>query len=818
MFLAAILISGRDWLVPGIAVFSFVLLLLVWSYRTAPGGGGFRLLCLILKLLGVLALAACLLEPLWTRERARPGANYFALLADNSQGMKIKDRGATRSRGENLVAMLNADKPSWQPTLGENFQVRRYLFDSRLQSTRDYSELLFDGRVSSMMTAIRTLTDRYKGQPLAGVLLFTDGNATDLGDGLPDLTGVPPVYPVVMGTDDPIKDVAIQRVAVSQTAFEDAPVTIQAEVSASGYSGETLVAQLIKVGQPASVVSTNRTNTTSRSTPTSAAPAPPKPPADKVVAEQRQRAARGAEPISFRFQFKPEQSGLSFYRLQVAPKDDIDRMTNTTQSSEATLANNNRVIVVDRGRGPYRILYVSGRPNWEYKFLQRAVVEDDQVQLVALMRIARREPKFEFRGRAGESSNPLFRGFGNQSKEEIERYDQPVLVRLNTKDEFELRGGFPKVAEDLYGYHAIILDDLESEFFTSDQMTLMQKFVSERGGGFLMLGGTESFHEGKFHRTPIGDMLPVYLDQTPDPKPPGELRLAFTREGLLQPWARLRNNREDEKTRLEAMAPFGVLNKVRGIKPGASVIATASDDGRTQYPALAVQRFGNGRVGAMMIGDIWHWGLKDEANHRDMDKAWRQLMRWLVTDVPGRTELLAEQKPGDPNQAVRLQVRVRDKKFQPLDNATVTLHVRAIGQSATNVIRLTAEPAAAQAGVYETIYVPRDTGGYDAEAVVTDATGMEVGRAESGWTSDPAADEFRSLKPNRALLEAIAKKTGGEVITTSALESFAKGLPNRKAPITESSTSPLWHQAAVFLFALACFVAEWGLRRWKGLA
>jgi uncharacterized membrane protein len=620
-----------------------------------------------------------------------------------------------------------------------------------------------------------------------------------------------------MGTDDPIKDVALQRVAVSQTAFEDAPVTIQAEVSASGYSGETLVAQLIKMGQPASVVSTNRTNT-SRLSPASAAHASPKPPADKVVAEQRQRAPRGSEPVSFRFQFKPDQSGLSFYRLQVAPKDDIERMTNTTQSSEATLANNNRVIVVDRGRGPYRILYVSGRPNWEYKFLQRAVMEDDQVQLVALMRIARREPKFEFRGRAGESSNPLFRGFGNQSKEEIERYDQPVLVRLNTKDEFELRGGFPKVAEDLYGYHAVILDDLEAEFFSPDQMTLMQKFVSERGGGFLMLGGTESFHEGKFHRTPIGEMLPVYLDQASDNKPPGELRLTFTREGLLQPWARLRNNQADEDNRLKGMAPFGVLNKVRGIKPGASVIATASDDGRTQYPALAVQRFGNGRVGAMMIGDIWHWGLKDEASHRDMDKAWRQLMRWLVTDVPGRTELLAEQKPGDPNQALRLQVRVRDKKFQPLDNATVTLHVRPVRQSATNVIRLTAEPAVGQAGVYETIYVPRDTGGYHAEAVVTDATGMEVGRAESGWTSDPAADEFRSLKPNRALLEAIAKKTGGEVISAGALESFTKGLPNRKAPITESSTSPLWHQAAVFLFALACFVAEWGLRRWKGLA
>ena len=79
------------------------------------------------------------------------------------------------------------------------------------------------------------------------------------------------------------------------------------------------------------------------------------------------------------------------------------------------------------------MLYVSGRPNWEYKFLHRAVEADEQTQLVGLIRIAKREPKFEFRGRAGESSNPLFRGFGNQSKEEIERYDQPVLVRLNTR-------------------------------------------------------------------------------------------------------------------------------------------------------------------------------------------------------------------------------------------------------------------------------------------------------------------------------------------------------------------------------------------------
>src|SRR4030095_1584548 len=94
---------------------------------------------------------------------------------------------------------------------------------------------------------------------------------------------------------------------------------------------------------------------------------------------------------------------------------------------------------VDRGQGPYRVLYVSGRPHWEFKLLNRAVADGDPIPLLGLLRIAKREPKFDFRGRAGESSNPLFRGFGNQSKEEIERYDQPVLVRIYPTEEVKLR-------------------------------------------------------------------------------------------------------------------------------------------------------------------------------------------------------------------------------------------------------------------------------------------------------------------------------------------------------------------------------------------
>ncbi len=61
------------------------------------------------------------------------------------------------------------------------------------------------------------------------------------------------------------------------------------------------------------------------------------------------------------------------------------------------------------------------------------------------------------------------------------------------------------------------------------------------------------------------------------------------------------------------MPPLQVLNRVRDIKPGASVLATFTDSERKEYPALIVQRFGRGRSARRTIGDMWGWGLHDDS-------------------------------------------------------------------------------------------------------------------------------------------------------------------------------------------------------------
>lgn len=800
MFWAAIFLSAKNWL-PWAACFLFVAgLLLAWGYRHTRLQGRLRFACISLKLLGILLLALCLLEPMWSGERAVPGANQLLVMADNSQGMQIRDQEAGKTRGERLQAMLVDTEKGWIGNLNENFKMRPFLIDSRLQAVSDFAGLDFKGDASALGYGIKTLGERYRGQPVAGVLLLTDGNATDIDDSM-DFTGLPPVYPVIMGQTEPERDLAIRKISVSQTSFEDAPITIQVEVSAKGYTGATIVANAVEVAP-------GGTNTTSLTTTNETALSRMK--------GQSQEVKDDSQPLVFRFLERPISPGSTFYWVTIAAKGD-------THLSEATQLNNQQLVAVNRGEGPYRILYVSGRPNWEFKFLNRSVWEDRQLELLGLIRVAKREAKFQYKGRYGETSNPLFRGFDRKT-EETERYDQPVLVRMNVKDEAELRDGFPKNPEDLYRYHAIILDDLESEFFTQDQMSLVQRFVSDRGGGFLMLGGQESFNQGKYDNTPIGSMLPVYLDGHTEVDAASNLHLALTREGWLQPWVRLRASEGDEKERFASMPALQVMNHTRAVKPGANVLATVKDDSGQDYPALVVQKFGYGRTAALTIGDFWRWGFNDEKMMEDLQKSWRQTLRWLVADVPDRVEVRAEPARQEGHGAVRLKVRARDAVFKPLDNATVVVNIKSLPlPTATNStmlpdIKLTAEPSLSEPGLYETVFIPREAGGYIAVATATDANGVTAGTAYAAWASDFAAEEFASLKPNRELMEKIARQTGGEVIDEDKVAAFAAKLPSRKAPVMETMAQPLWHTSWVFLLALTCFLAEWGLRRKSGLA
>lgn len=782
MIVGEIVLGARNWLGPAAVLVAAASAVLVWNYRRSPARGWVRIVAPLLKLLGIVLLGVCLVEPLYTGTRPRPGSNLFLVVADTSRSLELTNPGAAKTRGEEVSRQLAIDSP-WLTRLAQDFDLRRYTFDSALKPVQDYSGLTFTGDASSLSTSLHALRDRFRGQPVAGILLLSDGNATDLPDEAIDWKEFPPVFPVAIASEADSLDVSVPQVSVTQTNFDAAPVTIAAEFGAAGLgAGRKFTARVLDE-------------------------------TGKVV--ESKTLAVGEKRIAERFLIKPEKPGISFYQVQAALEGEEDLKPGAGKSAEATLANNRRLATVDRGGGPYRVLYLTGRPNWEYKFLRRAIEKDDEVKLVGLVRVAKKEPKFNFLSRSGERTNPLFRGFGNDKDETAEQYDEPVLVRLGAEDKDELKGGFPKDQEELFRYHAIVLDDIEAGFFSQDQQSLIERFVSQRGGGLLMLGGKDSYAEGGYVRTPVGGMLPVYLDRPGTVPPPEPLRLRLTREGWVQPWVRVRATESEEATRLAGMPPFSSFNRIDSIKPGASVLAEIETADGAVRPALAVQPFGRGRVGALLVGDMWRWDMRrPDPKESDLEKSWRQTVRWLVADVPQRVEVEVRRKGGVGLAPVELVIRSRDKEFAPLDNAAVKVTIQTPDK---RTLEIAGEMSSHAAGEYRASFAPRVAGAFRASVAVTGADGSEVGTRDTGWSVEPETEEFSKLTGNRPLLERIASESGGELLQPERLDQFVASLPNRRIPIVEQWTYPVWHQWSVALLALACFAGEWGLRRWKGM-
>ena len=794
--------GAPDWTWPAIAIALALSLIVFWNYGWRRVSNRVNGLGFLLKVLAILLLAICLLDPLQSGTRPRPQANLFPLVVDSSQSMTMRSQAGGATRADRVTDLLLKENP-WRVRLAQDFDVRPYRFAQRLEPMPVLETLTMDGGSSSLAGSLLALGDRLHDRPVAGALLFTDGNLTDERKSDVDWSKLGfPIYPVVPFNEDIPGDLRVADISVTQTDFETAPVSVKISIASQAMFTTSSAPQIVIVR-----LEDQQTG--------------------KTVQEQQVTltADEQSQPISIKF--RPEKSGVGFYRIVVFREVDRAAMEASGEvESEATFANNSRWLAIDRGRGPHRILYISGRPNWDFKFIRRAVQSDPEVKLVGLLRIANKEPKFSFLDREVSTTNPLFAGLGDAEEDAAQQYDEPVMLRLGVEVSDELSEGFPRTSEELFGYEAIILDDIEPDFFSPDQLLMLRSFVASRGGGLLLLGGQESFDARRFASSPLGELSPVYPPRLNEEGVSDAFRMELTREGLLQPWFRLRETEASELDRIGDLPSFNTINAVGETKPGAIQLATVRDSQGRALPGLVVQRFGKGKTAALMLGDSWKSSMRRKVGDEDEPaRLWRQMIRWLVNDVPQRAQVQINTSEAGDGQ-VTIVTEVRDEAHQPLDNAKVEIEITPIGSVVEGVadatspvtIKLVAQSDNAKAGRYQTTFFANKSGGYLANARVTAEDGSEIAVAASGWAAQPGEAEFRQWAINQKFLQSVADQTGGRIVDDRELDRFVTELQNRKVPLAQVWTYPLWHQPWVMLFAVVCLCGEWGLRRWKGLS
>lgn len=92
----------------------------------------------------------------------------------------------------------------------------------------------------------------------------------------------------------------------------------------------------------------------------------------------------------------------------------------------------------------------------------------------------------------------------------------PAIVRVLAEGNFAAdihpTGAAPTSLAGFQNYDLVVFDNLPASALTTTQMKMVQAYVRDLGGGFMMIGGEHSFGPGGYYKTPIEETLPVSLD------------------------------------------------------------------------------------------------------------------------------------------------------------------------------------------------------------------------------------------------------------------------------------------------------------------
>ena len=428
-----------------------------------------------------------------------------------------------------------------------------------------------------------------------------------------------------------------------------------------------------------------------------------------------------------------------------------------------------------------KILYVEGEPRWEFRFIRRALEDDPNVQLVTLLRT---------------SPNKFYR--------------QGIEV------EETLAEGFPTTREELFEYKGLILGSIEATFFTQDQLQMIVDFVSQRGGGFMMLGGRNSFSAGRYQNTPVADILPVRLSGDESDFVVDNLWVELSDYGRSHQLMKLNPGGDENVVEWDELPALTEFNQVDEAKVGAIVLANAQTEssGRARPVLLAYQRYGRGRAMAFTSSSSWRWQM--EMDHEDMthELFWRQMLRWLVSSSPDPVEAKAEKDSYVPGESIRLFADISDSGFDRMNNADVV--GRVIDPDGNSQL-LRFEWTGLQDGTYQAMMSGSVPGIYTLE-VDADFGGTGIGNSESTFQVRDRPVEFYNAALDSRFLESVAEQSGGRYYSLSELGNLPEDAIYVEGESSIIEGRELWDVPLLFMLLTLALGAEWFWRKQKDLA
>jgi hypothetical protein len=253
------------------------------------------------------------------------------------------------------------------------------------------------------------------------------------------------------------------------------------------------------------------------------------------------------------------------------------------------------------------------------------------------------------------------------------------------------------------------------------------------------------------------------------------------------------------------------------LKPGVRVLAEhptrLGRDGR-HLPIICMQYVGAGKVLMHLSDESWRWRWR--VGDLFLERYWVQMIRFLCrSKLAGgnRAALLTTDQPDyQRGQSVRLRVHFLDETLAPADDDGVTVVLEHQGHQTQ---RVGLHRTSAQ-GMFEGVLSKPPVGSYHAWVAVP---AIEGGAPTVGFTVKPPAGEFERVRMDADALRQAAQQTKGHFYTFQNADRLLGDLPpGHQVPIETLPPTPLWNRWPLLLLFLTLLVAEWVLRKRRGMA
>ncbi len=725
-------------------------LLLFWHVRRNHGMlTGARPVAIWLLETSLIALILFLLwHPALSVATLRPQQNVVAVLVDDSHSMTINDSGGTRLAREQSVLNDGLLK-----SLGEKFQVRLYKFGAEPQRIPKTDALTGNAPATRIGDTLERVLAESSSLPLGAIVLLSDGADNSGGIDAQTIAAIRrqniPVHTIGFGREHPARDIELTDAIVPARALPQSRLTALVMLQSYGLSG-------------------SKTHLVVRD-------------GAKVLATQ---------DVTLKGDGVVQTESVVFNCGQAGPKS-LEIAADLIPGEENILNNKVTRLLDVEARKP-RILYFDGEPQYEYKFVRRAM--DDNPDIVVFGMVRTTQNKI-YRQACPDPAGSCPPGF-------------PF-------DPHELEDGFPSKAEDLFKFQGLMIDNVEAGYFTPTQQQLIHDFVDRRGGGMLFLGGRFSLSDGGYQSAPLlSDLIPVKL-----PSGKGTFhQMDFTpveltgagRENIL---TRLDENPERNVQRWKEIPKIYNWQEVGEAKPGATTLLNAVPSSHPPVPLLVTENYGRGRTAVFATSGSWRWKMWLPHDDKTHVTFWQQMFRYLVTDTPGQVTATTPKTLLADETHVPIRVEVRDKEYKPLDTAKVQARFNnPDGSSAT----LELAPVAGEEGIYTGDWTADKPGTYVAE-IIAGQEQEEIGRDTLTFRREDGVAENFHTGQNKELLQKLSEQTGGRYFTPSEASKLASDISYSEAGITSRETRDLWDMPIIFLLALGMRASEWVLRRRWGV-